>query len=75
MSISSALGDQRLRLDPGRLQLVDLPPGISARVSIDPGDGPILGVRVGRITMEISGGLGGLLRGHAPHPARPARRR
>jgi hypothetical protein len=60
MSIASALGDQRLRLDPGQLQLVDLPPGVVARLGIDPGDGSLLGVQGRTITMEVSGGLGGL---------------
>jgi hypothetical protein len=68
MSISSALGDQRLRLDPGRLQLVDLPPGITARVGIDPGEGSILGSEGGLITMEVSGGLGGLFVDTRPIP-------
>jgi hypothetical protein len=68
MSISSVLGDQRLQLDPGRLQLVDLPPGISARVSIDPGDGMILGSEGGPITMKIRGGLGGLFVDTRPIP-------
>ena len=60
MSITSVLGDQRLRLDPEQLQLVDLPPGISAHIGIDPGEGSILGSEGAPITMEVSGGLGGL---------------
>jgi len=61
MSVSSPLGDQRLRLDPGGLQLIDLPPGITARLGIDPGDGTILGVAGRTLSMESSGGLAGLL--------------
>jgi len=60
MSIASELGDQRMRLESGQLQLVDLPPGVSARIGIDPGGGSILGNAGGPITMEVSGGLGGL---------------
>jgi len=68
MSIASALGDQRLRLDPGQLQLVDLPPGISAHIAIDPGEGVILGAEGGPISMELSGGLGGLFVDTRPIP-------
>ena len=68
MSISSALGDQRLRVDPGELQLVDLPPGVSARIGIDPGEGSVLGSEGGPITMEVSGGLGGLIVDTRPIP-------
>ena len=68
MSVSSALGDQRLRLDPGQLQLVDLPPGVVARLGIDPGEGAILGVAGRTISMELSGGLGGLYVDTRPIP-------
>ncbi|MFV2064135.1 MAG: hypothetical protein ACC726_11595 [Chloroflexota bacterium] len=61
MSISTALGDDELRLEPDRLRLVDLPPGIVARLEIDPEQGSILGVEGQRLTLEVSGGLGGLL--------------
>jgi hypothetical protein len=60
MSIASSLGDQRLRLDPGQLQLVDLPPGVVANVGIDPGEGAVLGVSGRTVTLEVSGGLGGM---------------
>jgi hypothetical protein len=68
MSIASALGDQRLRLEPDQLQLVDLPPGVSARISIDPGAGSILGSDGGPISMEVAGGLGGLFVDTRPIP-------
>lgn len=68
MSIASSLGDQRLRLEPGQLQLVDLPPGISARIGIDPGQGTILGSEGGPISMEVNGGLGGLFVDTRPIP-------
>ena len=61
MAISTELGADELRLEPDRLRLVDLPPGIVARLEIDPEDGAILGVSGQRLTLEVSGGLGGLL--------------
>ena len=61
MHISSALGEEQLRLEPGLLRLVDLPPGIAARLEIDPGEGAILGVEGRRLVLEVRGGLGGLL--------------
>jgi hypothetical protein len=68
LSIASSLGDQRLRLEPGRLQLVDLPPGVSARLGLDPGEGSILGVQGRTLTLELSGGLGGLFVDTRPIP-------
>jgi hypothetical protein len=68
MSVASDLGDQRLRLDPDALQLVDLPPGISARLGIDPGEGSILGVEGRTLSMEVNGGLGGLFVDTRPIP-------
>lgn len=68
MSVSSPLGDQRLRLDPGQLQLIDLPPDITAHLGIDPGDGTILGVQGRTLSMELSGGLAGLLVDTRPIP-------
>ncbi|MEX1296953.1 MAG: hypothetical protein AB1Z67_12375 [Candidatus Limnocylindrales bacterium] len=68
MSIASVLGDQRLQLDPGELQLVDLPPGISASIGIDPGEGTILGSEGAPISMEVNGGLGGLFVDTRPIP-------
>lgn len=61
LGISTSLGEERLALEPGRLRLVDLPPGIVARLDIDPADGTILGVQGQHLTLEVSGGLGGLL--------------
>ena len=61
MSISTSLGSDELDLEPGDLRLVDLPPGIVARLDIDPLDGSIMGVTGRRIALEVSGGLGGLL--------------
>ena len=61
LHISSVLGDEYLRLEPGLLRLVDLPPGISARLDIDPRDGAVLGVEGRHLLLEVRGGLGGLL--------------
>ena len=61
MAISTSLGSDELLLEPGLLRLVDLPPGIVARLEVDPQDGAILGVQGQRLTLEVSGGLGGLL--------------
>jgi hypothetical protein len=68
MSVASVLGDQRLRLEPGQLQLVDLPPGVSAHVGIDAAESSILGSDGGSIAMELSGGLGGLFVDTRPIP-------
>jgi hypothetical protein len=68
LSITSPLGDHRLRLERGQLQLVDLPPGLSARVGIDPGDGAVLGVEGRTLAMEVDGGLGGLFVDTRPIP-------
>jgi hypothetical protein len=61
MHISSMLGEEHLRLEPGLLRLVDLPPGISAHLDIDPGEGAVLGVEGRHLQLEVRGGLGGLL--------------
>ena len=61
LRIESTLGEERIRLEPGLLRLVDLPPGISARLDIDPGEGSVLGVQGRHLTMEVRGGLAGLL--------------
>ncbi len=61
LRIESTLGDERMRLEPGLLRLVDLPPGIGARLDIDPGEGSVLGVHGRHLTMEVRGGLAGLL--------------
>jgi hypothetical protein len=68
LGISSSLGEDELDLEPGQLRLVDLPPGIVARLDIDPADGPILGVEGQRLTLEVSGGLAGLLVDTRPIP-------
>ena len=61
LSISTSLGSDEMRLEADSLRLVDLPPGIVARLEFDPEDGVILGVHGQHLTLEVSGGLGGLL--------------
>jgi hypothetical protein len=68
LAISTALGDDEMALEPERLRLVDLPPGIVARLEVDPGSGTILGVAGRRLRLEVSGGLGGLLVDTRPIP-------
>lgn len=68
VSIASALGEQRLGLEPGQLQLVDLPPGVTAHLGLDPGEGSVLGVSGRTISMEVRGGLGGLFVDTRPIP-------
>jgi hypothetical protein len=61
MTVATPLGTQELVLEADRLHVVDLPPGLVARLGIDPGDGAVLGVRGRHLALEVSGGLGGLL--------------
>ena len=61
LTISSMLGEEELPLVSGQLRLIDLPPGIVARLDVDPGQGALLGVERQRFRLEASGGLGGLL--------------
>ncbi len=60
ITISTPLFEDELPLEAG-LRLVDLPPGLVARLEIDPGSGSVLGVTGQRVGLEVSGGLGGLL--------------
>jgi hypothetical protein len=68
ITVSSDLGQDELPLESGQLRLVDLPPGIVARLDVDPGQGTILGVEGRRFRLEVSGGLGGLLIDTRPIP-------
>ncbi|HZW00145.1 MAG TPA: hypothetical protein VFF55_01170 [Candidatus Deferrimicrobium sp.] len=67
VTITTPLFEDELPLEPG-LRLVDLPPGIVARLEIDPGQGSLLGVSGQRFGLEVSGGLGGLLLDMRPIP-------
>jgi hypothetical protein len=70
LAISSVLGEEEMPLESDQLRLVDLPPGIVARLDVDPGQGTILGVEGRRLRLEVSGGLGGLLIDTRPIPLR-----
>jgi hypothetical protein len=61
VTVSSLLGEEQVPLEAGQLRLIDLPPGIVARLEVDPGHGAILGMERQRFRLEASGGLGGLL--------------
>jgi hypothetical protein len=61
LRVTSSLQQHDLELSPGALRLVDLPPGVPARVELDLREGSLLGTRSRRMTLEVTGGLGGLL--------------
>ena len=59
--ITSALQQHDLELSSGALRLLDLPPGVPARVELELREGTLLGARNRRMVLEVTGGLGGLL--------------
>jgi len=59
--VRGAGGPAELALVPGGLELVDLPPGERAVVELELRDPVRLGLRTRHVTMEVAGGLGGLL--------------
>jgi hypothetical protein len=59
--VSGPAGETELELVPGGLQLVDLPPGQVATADLQFRDPVRLGTRGRRMSLEIGGGLGGLL--------------
>ena len=59
--ITSSLQQHDLELSSGALRLLDLPPGVPARVEIELREGSLLGARNRRLTLDVTGGLGGLL--------------
>jgi hypothetical protein len=61
LRVTSALVANEIELAPGALRLVDLPPGVPARVEVETREGSLLGVRARRVSLDVSGGLGGLL--------------
>lgn len=66
--ISSPLGGSEHPLEPDQVRFLDLPPGIVARLAVDPGTGAVMGVKGRRLQLELSGGLGGLLVDTRPIP-------
>ena len=61
LRITSSLQQHDLELSPGALRLLDLPPGVPARVEIELREGSLLGARNRRLALDVTGGLGGLL--------------
>lgn len=61
LRVTSHLQQHDLELAPNALRLVDLPPGVPARVEVEMREGHVLGVRARRIGLDVTGGLGGLL--------------
>lgn len=61
LRVTSSLQQQELDLVTGALRLVDLPPGVHARVELETREGTLLGVRARRLAIDVTGGLGGLL--------------
>jgi hypothetical protein len=54
-------GPTEIELHPGTLQVVDLPPGSSARVIVDFRESVRMAAKGRRFVMDVIGGLGGLL--------------
>ena len=61
LTVRGPAGETELDLVPGGLQLVDLPPGQIATADLRFRDPVDLGVRGRRLSVEVGGGLGGLL--------------
>ena len=61
LTVRGPAGETELDLVPGGLQLVDLPPGQLAEAELRFRDAVGLGTRGRRVTLEVGGGLGGLL--------------
>ena len=61
LRVTSQLLQQEIELEPGALRLVDLPPGVPARVELQTREGALLGVRARKLALDVTGGLGGLL--------------
>ena len=61
LRVTSQLLQQEIELESGALRLVDLPPGVPARVEVQTREGSLLGVRARKLSLDVTGGLGGLL--------------
>jgi hypothetical protein len=61
LRVTSALRESELELAAGALRLLDLPPGVPARIEIEARDGTLMGLRSRHVALEVTGGLGGLL--------------
>jgi hypothetical protein len=61
MRLTSHLARQDVELPPGDVHVLDLPPGVPARVELASREAGLLGLRSRRVAVEVTGGLGGLL--------------
>lgn len=61
MRLTSSLARQDVELPAGDVQVLDLPPGVSARVELAGREPGLLGLRSRRVAVEVTGGLAGLL--------------
>jgi hypothetical protein len=61
LRVTSVLQQQEIDLTPGALRLVDLPPGVPARIELETREGSLLGVRARKLALDVTGGLAGLL--------------
>jgi hypothetical protein len=61
LSVEATDGPTEIELHPGTLQVVDLPPGSSARVVADFRESVRMAAKGRRFMMDVVGGLGGLL--------------
>jgi hypothetical protein len=61
LKLVSTIGQGEVELAPGTLRLLDLPPGVAARLELDSKDGALLGLKAKRLALEVTGGLAGLL--------------
>jgi hypothetical protein len=61
MRVTSHLARQDVELPAGEVHVLDLPPGVPARVELASRETGLLGLRSRRVAVEVTGGLGGLL--------------
>jgi hypothetical protein len=61
MRLTSHLARQDVELPVGDVHVLDLPPGVPARVELASRETGLLGLRSRRVAVEVTGGLGGLL--------------
>lgn len=61
LRLKGATSSAEIELHPGAVQVVDLPPGIGARADLDFRDAVRLGKRARHFTVDVGGGLSGLL--------------
>jgi len=61
LRVSAPAGESQIELHPGTVQVIDLPPGQTARIEADFRDTVRLGSRGRHFALDVSGGLGGLL--------------